>query len=148
MARLMWVRLAVLSMVAIFGACAPSERGDDDTGGDDDAIDAGPTGPDAYVGPMGSLSGIVWMPSSAPGMVPTGQEIPVSDALVYVSTGELPIIPQTVYCDQCEDPPGYNVKSDAKGHFTLTIPPGNYQLAIQKGQFRLDQQIVVTANQT
>lgn len=136
----------MLAMAAI--ACGPSTNGN---GGDDDdtPIDGGGAQPDGYLGPTGSINGQVWAPGNAPGMVPAGHEIPISGALIYVSLSPPPAIPQEVYCDQCQDPPGTNTLSDAKGFFNLAgIRPDTYWLVIQKGQFRLDQMVLVTANET
>ncbi|RMH41738.1 MAG: hypothetical protein D6689_10170 [Deltaproteobacteria bacterium] len=55
-----------------------------------------------------------------------------------------PPIPQEVHCDQCVDPPGKHVFTDARGAFEIAnIVPGTYWLVIQKGTFRLEQEIVV-----
>ncbi len=145
-ARIALSLIAALALALV--ACAASGRnGDDDSNGNGPDAGHGGGTPDADLGPHGTVSGVVWMPSSAPGQVPVGQEIPVSEALVYVSTAtSLDPVPQEVYCDQCADPPGYNTLTDAKGHFSLNAPVGHYWLAIQKGQFRIDQEIDVVAS--
>jgi hypothetical protein len=67
---------------------------------------------------------------------------------VWLSRNAPPEIPQEVYCDQCVPTPGSSGTSDSKGHFTISgIRPGNYWLMIQKGQFRIDQQITVSEDQ-
>lgn len=82
-------------------------------------------------------------------MVPVGHEIPISGALVYLTPFQPAPIPQEVYCEPCEDPPGGSVLSDAAGGFTLSnIRPDTYWFVIQKGQFRLEQQVTVVAEQT
>jgi hypothetical protein len=80
-------------------------------------------------------------------MVPAGHEIPVSEALIYVSQQPPEAIPSGVYCDQCDSPPGFtHAYSDAKGNFVLSgVPVGTWWVVIQKGQFRLDQQVVVSS---
>ena len=60
-------------------------------GSEGEAIDAtgdgGMTGPDADPSSFATLSGTVWVPGNGPGMVPAGEEIPVFDAVVYLSSG-------------------------------------------------------------
>ena len=80
----------------------------------------------------------------APGMVPAGQEIPIFNALVYVSATQPAAIPAHVYCQSCVDVPAGSVTSDHDGAFSLTVVPGHYWLTIEKGQFRVEQQIDVT----
>jgi hypothetical protein len=121
-------------------ACGPGPKPGDDTG-DDDAPPTADAGPG---GPSGAISGTVWAPGNAPGMVPAGHEIPVSEAVIYVRLQPPPAIPAGVYCEECQDPPGQFTIADSKGNFTLSgIPAGDYWLVIQKGQFRLDQQVSV-----
>lgn len=123
-------------------ACGPSAgQNGDDTGG----VDGGDTNqPDAYVGETGTINGIVWAPGNAPGMVPAGQEIPIYNALVWVSPTRPAGIPQETYCEPCVTPQGKHVFSDHKGNFSLgNIVPNTYWLIMQKGQFRYEQQIVV-----
>lgn len=104
--------------------------------------------PDAYTGPVATVTGTVWAPGNAPGMVPAGHEIPIHNALVYVSLQKPPPIPQAVHCDQCVDPPGTHTLTDHQGRFTLpNVQPGSYWLTIQKGQFRLEQQVTLAENQ-
>lgn len=145
-AKIAWTALVVSAAVGL-GACGPDGR-DNGGGGDDDAPATDGGTPDAFIGPTGSISGVVYMPGNGPGLVPAGQEIPVSEALVTVTYGTPEPIPQTVYCDRCENPTGPFTQTDAKGNFTLTVPPGTYTLLIQKGQFRLDQTVTVLENQS
>ena len=76
---------------------------DDDSAANDGGM---PNAPDAYTGPTGSVTGTVWAPGNAPGMVPAGHEIPVFGAVAYLSYTRPPPIPQQVHCEQCVDPPG------------------------------------------
>src|SRR5688572_14435764 len=141
------IRACLCAIATAIGlaACGPSPE--DPNNGNGDGGNANQ--PDAYVGPTGSVTGVVWAPGNAPGMVPAGHEIPVAGALVYVSIVKADPIPQEVYCEQCIDPPGHAVLTDAKGAFTLSnVRPDTYWFTIQKGQFRLEQQIVVGANET
>ncbi len=132
--------LLILScLFAAVAACGPSLRGDDD-GDDDGTGDGGNTG---CTGDCGYLTGRVWAPGNAPGMVPAGHEIPIFGALVYLTLNRPAPIPQQVYCESCLNRPGA-VASDHDGNFNLgPIRPGAYWLVIEKGQFRLEQQITI-----
>ncbi len=137
-------RFALLSVFVL--ACGPSVSDPFDDGG---AWGDGGGSPDAYTGPAATVTGTVWAPGNAVGMVPAGHEIPIHGAVIVVSVQKLPPIQQTVHCDQCIDPPGTYAFSDHKGHFSLTnVRPGDYWLTIQKGQFRLEQQVSLTENTT
>lgn len=92
----------------------------------------------------GRISGTVWAPGNAPGMVPAGHEIPVHEALVYVTNDRPGPIPQETYCDSCNIKGDLFGLSDYKGHFEIEgIPEGNYWLVIEKAQFRIEREIVV-----
>ncbi len=125
--------LGLLSAVAI--GCGPAGRGGGDDGGDDTV------GPDATVVTTATVTGRVWAPNQAPGQASPGQEIPISGALVYVVSERPAPIPATVYCEMCVATPQGGVLSAADGSFTLNVEPGNFWLVIQKGQFRIEQQI-------
>lgn len=126
--------------------CGPSATG----AGDDDVVDAGPLGgADAYEGPLGSITGVVWAPGNAPGMVPAGHEFPIFGALVWLSAAKPAPIPERVYCDECVNAPSNAASSDHRGMFALEeLVPGTYWMVVQKGQFRLDQQVTVVAGET
>lgn len=95
--------------------------------------------------PRVTLSGVVWAPGNAPGMVPEGHEIPVSNAVVRLLRDRPTPIPQQVYCEPCADVSGAAVATDHDGRFTLNaIDPGDYWLVIDKGQFRLEQRVTLT----
>ncbi len=138
----------VLAVIAAFAmlACGPSSGGDDD---DDDGGGGGDGGIDVCSGDQcGTLEGTVWAPGMAPGMVPAGQEIPIFGALVYLSLTRPAPIPQEVYCERCVNSPG-GVTTDHDGNFSLgSLRPGTYWLVIQKGQFRLEQQVTVAVGTT
>lgn len=137
------VSMFALAALSLGGACGPSAGADD--GDDDSSGDAGQ--PDAYTGPVGTISGTVWAPGNAPGMVPATHEIPIFGAVAYLSLQPPPPIPQRVHCEQCVDPPGKAVFTDHYGNFTIpNIQPNTYWLVIQKGQFRLEQEIIVGEN--
>ncbi len=131
----------VLASLVLLGACGPSPSSDD-TPGDDG--DGGTGGADAYEGQLANLSGTVWMPNYAPSLAPAGTEpIPVFGAVVYLSSVKPDPIPQQVYCERCIDAPSNAQYSSHDGTFALTAVPGTYWLVIQKGQWRIEQQITV-----
>jgi hypothetical protein len=141
-ARALGIALALATL-----SCGPS--------GDDETADAHPAGwadahlIDVFQGPTGAITGTVYMPGNGPGQVPSGEEVPVSGALVWVSPYPPDDIPQAVYCEQCVDTGGTTVFTDKDGVFFLgNVVPNQYFLTIQKGQFRITQQVDVFANQT
>ncbi len=104
--------------------------------------------PDADFSSTGSISGTVWMPGNGPGQVETDHEIPVFDALIYLSNAKPAAMPREVYCEQCVDPPSRYVTTDHQGQFLMdNVFAGSYWLVIQKGHFRLSQQITITEQQ-
>lgn len=109
-----------------------------------DAADTLPAGTE-----FGALTGVVWAPGNAPGMVPAGQEIPIHGAVVYLVAERPAPIPQQAYCEACGAAPPRSVHTDARGNFALTDRvAGTWWLVIQKGQFRLETQVTVPANET
>ena len=130
--------LALISALAV--ACGPAARGDDGTG--DDGPDAPPPVTTATV------TGKVWAPNQAPGQAAPGQEIPISGALVYISTAKPEPIPDQVYCEECVPTPQGGVLTAADGSFKLEVEPGNYWIVIQKGQFRIEQMIGLSLGTT
>lgn len=133
--------LALSGLVGLVAACGPTAIPADDVGDDDaDDQDGGSPPPP----PSGSLTGTVWAPGNAPGMVAAGHEIPVAGAMVYVADASPAAIPAGVYCDRCAEPAFIYVRTDAKGRFTLSnVMPGEHRLVIEKAQFRLEQDLVV-----
>jgi hypothetical protein len=94
------------------------------------------------------VRGTVWAPGNAPGQVPAGQEIPVYDAVVRVTFDRVEAIPAGAYCEQCVTVGGFSGRSAHKGEFVVNnITPGNYWLTVEKGQFRIETQITLEANQ-
>ena len=89
------------------------------------------------------VTGTVWAPGNAPGMVPVGHEIPVSGAMVYLGSQKPDPIPQEAQCIPCTEAPPNAYITDAKGTFQLRAEPGTYWLVVQKAHFRIEQQIVV-----
>lgn len=96
--------------------------------------------------PLGKaeLSGTVWAPGNRPGLVPMGQEIPISGAFVQVTPAPTVHFSEGVQCEVCVPPEGRNVLSDAKGRFKLPqLPTGTYWLSIRKGQFAKQTQVTI-----
>jgi len=135
--------LRFLAFAVVIGcslaACGPSVSSDD-TGGDDTGD--GGNGPDAYQGPRGGIAGTVWMPMHSPTQAPS-DPIPVYGAVVYVTNIRPDPIPDGVFCERCVDAPASAVYTSHDGSFELSPIPGDYWLVIQKGQWRLEQQITV-----
>lgn len=95
-----------------------------------------------------TITGTVWAPGNAPGLVPSGQEIPIYDALVYVTDERPAPIPPYAYCNECQDPPRTSVLTDYYGHFTIiNVVPGNHWLVIEKGQFRREYPITLEGDE-
>ena len=137
------MRIIVLSLVLLI-ACGPAKR---DGGGNGGSGDAGSGSSDCQG--CATITGRVWAPKWALGEVPAGQEIPIFGAVIYVSSTKPDPIPQMVYCESCVDAPQGSVQSGHDGSFTLQIPqPGHYWVVIQKGQFRLDQELDLPAGVT
>jgi hypothetical protein len=130
-----------LLLVSI-AACA-SKRPDKTGGGSGDAGVDG-MGSQECVG-CATVSGKVYAPKWAPGDVPPGQEIPIFGAVIWVSSSAPDPIPDHVFCESCIDAPQGGVLSSHDGTFSLTVPPGHYFLTIQKGQFRLTQEMDLVA---
>jgi hypothetical protein len=128
---------ALVSIVVLLGvaACGPGSRGDDGEGSG-----SGSGSQSSGI----KLTGRVWAPKWAPGDVPPGQEIPVFGATIYV-TGTRPApIPQQTYCESCADTPQGSVASRHDGSFELEVAAtGHYWLVIEKGSFRLEQELDV-----
>ncbi len=129
----------ILATALYLAACGPAPTADDGDDGDDQAS------PDAYAGAPAELSGTVWMPGQSPGLAAPGEEVPVFGALVYVTRSRPDPIPQEVYCERCVDAPGNAVYSGHDGGFQLSAPPGDYWLVIQKGQWRIEREVTLTA---
>ena len=135
-------------VVALTMSCGPVE---DPNGCCYTDGDAGPTQPDAadpFNGVTATVTGTVWAPGQAIGMVPAGQEIPIYNALITVSPLKQAPIPQNTYCERCVNPSGTYVFSDHQGNFSLSgVLPNDYWMTIQKGQFRLERQIALSEGQ-
>jgi hypothetical protein len=131
-------RIAVYCLLVSAAACGSSDRETPtamavDGGGDDNN---GQT----------RVTGTVWAPGNGPGQVVQGFEIPVSGAMVLLSSAPGDQIPQEATCIECTEAPPGAIITDAKGNFELNHQPGTYWLIIQKAQFRIEQQIVVSGN--
>ena len=150
-----WLGLVVLA--ALLAACGggrptPGDGGGAGDGGtssgDGGGEDGGAVDDDGAMPPprgnFAAVSGTVWAPGNAPGMVPAGQEIPVFGAVIYLLAERPEPIPDHVYCQPCQEPPegAIYATSDHQGRFVVSgVVPGDYWLVIEKGQFRLERQI-------
>ena len=144
MRTMMLKTLLLVSIVsgAALGGCGPAHRGDDDGNGSGSGSGSNscPT--------CATVTGKVWAPKWSPGAVPPGQEIPIYGALVYATATRPAPIPDHVYCESCVDAPAGSVASGHDGSFSLTVLPGHYWLVIQKGQFRLEQELDIAVGTT
>ncbi|MEM9491530.1 MAG: hypothetical protein AAGC55_20465, partial [Myxococcota bacterium] len=103
-----------------------------------------PSLPDTPPPVYADVTGRVWAPGQAPGMVLAGHEIPISNALVMIGQNRPAPIPQHAYCEECVPPTGSHTFTDALGNFTVRdVREGEHWVIIQKGQFRLELPIVV-----
>ena len=150
MKRFFWLSLVLLSGL-LMGGSFLSCVGDARQGNDDDDSGAGGTaagnpfggslgaGGDITPDVIGDLTGTVLAPEGT---------IPISGALVYLTSDTPEPIPQQVFCDKCiELPPDvpYTL-SAADGSFTLdTYYSGELNLVVQKGAFRRVRSITVSA---
>ncbi len=132
--------LPLVFLCALAAACGPSGGGNNDD--DDDGTGDGGVAPDAYQGQLGQLSGRVWLPGHSPTQSPS-DPIPVFGAVVYLSSVRPEPIPQGVFCEKCVDAPSNAQYSSHDGSFSISAVPGTYWLVIQKGQWRLEQQITI-----
>ncbi len=96
-----------------------------------------------------TLTGRIWAPGNAPGMVPAGQEIPVGGAVIGLTDEQPPPVPQEVHCERCLNLPMAGITtSDPQGRFTLeNIPEGTWWVVIQKAQFRKEWQVTFQAGE-
>jgi hypothetical protein len=141
---------SLLLPVLLLAGCTVDSRNEPAGGGDgsvDPSVDGSADGPDAGADPaprvdFARVTGTVWAPGNAPGMVPAGHEIPVFDALVRVTPTRVTPIPNEVYCERCVDVGGPHARTSHDGSFEVgSIVPGNYWLTVEKGQFRIERQI-------
>lgn len=130
---------SLVAFLAAAGACGPAARNDQVD------ADVGPTtdASDGNTGIFSQLTGKVYAPNQGPGQAAPGQEIPIYGAIVYISATRPDPMPQQTYCEKCIDTPSGGTLTAHDGSFTLATLPGTYWLVIQKGQFRLEQQITV-----
>jgi len=127
---------ALLTALVLLVACGPGRR---DGTGNGSGSGSGTDCPECS-----TLVGKVYAPKWAPGDVPAGQEIPIFGATIYVTDARPAPIPQQVFCEPCIETPQGAVQSKHDGSFELSVDgQGTYWLVIQKGPFRLEQQIQV-----
>jgi hypothetical protein len=147
------LRAQLVVAVAILVACCegasrPSGSSDIDTDTDTDTdIDAdtdADTDADSDTDPpvtFTDLSGTVLAPS---------ETFPIPGALVYVTDGDGSVIPDNVFCYDCEDMTGKKwTLSDAAGEWTLEdVPAGVHNIVTRKGFFQRQRELVVTGDAT
>ena len=137
--------MGALCCTAMAVACADTEELKDSDGAVTPGLEAGnDNGPSSDVFPSGPviLSGTVLAPNGT---------MPISDALIYVTTKEPKPIPDKVYCDKCIELPASTpyVRSGPDGTFKLKVPyKGKWILVVQKGAFRRARWIVVPDKDT
>lgn len=134
-----------ISIVLALGllACGGSSDNGGNTGVG--AFDAGiSVGPDADPSLAATIMGTVWTPGNGPGMVPAGHEIPVFDAVIYVTSQRPQAMDEGASCRPCQEAPATSVQTDHAGNFTLYgVNPGTHWMVIEKGDFRLEQEITI-----
>lgn len=133
------MRTLTILMILAAAACGGSEgKGIDATG------DGGMVGPDADPSSFATLMGTVWVPGNGLGMVPAGEEIPVFDAVVYLSSQRPDAFVEGASCRPCTEAPANAVQTDHDGNFIIAnINPGTYWMTIEKGDFRLEQEVTL-----
>jgi hypothetical protein len=129
------VTLSVGLVIASLGACSSSSReGYSEVPNDVPDGSTGPIGPglggDASTSVDITLKGTVFAPNGS---------LPLSNALVYVTTEAPAPIPGGAYCDECVTLPEDTFAvsaADGTFEFTSRMPTGNAFIVVQKGQFR------------
>ena len=95
---------------------------------------------------LGNITGTVFSPA-----VSVQYRLPISKALVYLDRMEPGALPQGNYCDRCvnlDTGNPYDI-TDSYGTFRIdNIPEGDWNLVVQKGQFRRVRRITVYAGET
>jgi hypothetical protein len=141
----MTVAVLTVGLAAGCGSVKPVNNWDGYAGNNNNLDGSIYVPPDVDYSSTGSISGTVWLPGNGPGQVPTDHEIPVFDALIYLASDKPAAMPREVYCEQCVDPPSRYVTTDHQGQFVMTnVFAGTYWIVIQKGHFRLSQQITIS----
>ncbi len=122
---------------------------DADAGGDPDAapdipwdVPTDDTSPEV----LGNITGTVFSPASD-----LRYRFPIAQALVYLTRSEAPFIPRHVYCDKCVSlaPATPQAMTDSYGTFRIErIPEGEWNMVVQKGQFRRVRRITVYGGQS
>jgi len=134
--------MAGWTIAALLAAGLAAPFGCDDGGGGrgGDADSDSDSDSDTDVGPTGSMHGTVLAPSGG---------FPIPGALVYLTKGDGPEIPDSVYCYECEDMTGKKwTLSNADGTWTLEdVPVGDWNIVTRKGFFQRQRAVVVDEGQ-
>jgi hypothetical protein len=134
--------LAGWTIAALLAAGLAAPFGCDDGGGGrgGDADSDSDSDSDTDEGPTGSMHGTVLAPSGG---------FPIPGALVYLTKGDGPEIPDSIYCYECEDMTGKKwALSNADGTWTLEdVPVGDWNIVTRKGFFQRQRAVVVDEGQ-
>ncbi|HUT76433.1 MAG TPA: carboxypeptidase-like regulatory domain-containing protein, partial [Polyangia bacterium] len=127
--------VGLLALALALGAGCAADDGRD--GADDGADDDSDT---EYDGPAGSLGGTVLAPSG---------DFPISGALIYLSKGDAPEIPDSIYCYECEDMTGkwWTLSNPDGTWFLDNVPSGDWNLVVRKGFFQRQRAVTVAADE-
>ncbi len=79
------------------------------------------------------------------GIVKSASGFPISGALIYLTQGDGPQIPDQTFCYECEDvTKGLWTLSNSDGTWTLdNLPPGTIDIVTRKGFFQREREIVI-----
>lgn len=141
--------LAVFGSTLAFAACGSSSRsgfGDGtSSAGDPSGSSGGAFDPrEASAPDAAQLPVVGWLQGKV--VAPEGT-VPISDAMVYLTTREPDPIPQGAYCDTCVQLSPYEAYAYTKSDGTFELGAhvtGKQFLVVQKGQFRRVREIDVT----
>ena len=137
--RALFVILIGLCLVVTFSGligCDDEERrssdGDADTDGDSDS--------DTGAAITGAMQGVALAPSGA---------FPIPGALIYLTKGDGPDIPDSIFCYDCEDMTGKKwTLSNSDGTWALAdVPVGDWNIVVRKGFFQRQRAVSVSEGQ-
>ncbi len=109
-----------------------SSDADADTDGDSDS--------DTGAAITGAMQGVALAPSGA---------FPIPGALIYLTKGDGPDIPDSIFCYDCEDMTEKKwTLSNADGTWSLTdVPVGDWNIVVRKGFFQRQRDVSVSEGQ-
>jgi hypothetical protein len=111
---------------------------DTDTDTDSDTDTDTDTGDDPTEGAV--LNGKVWSPTG---------EVPISGALVYLTSDDVPVIPGEAYCYDCDDMTGKDwTLSESDGSWIIEdVPDGEWTIVTRKGFFQRQRTVTVAGEE-